>query len=112
MAMLFIALGMPLVHPSLHDHDHDHDRDPPEYQCMLGAPTETPCSHDTPGEENASECPICDFLSTIQLHYTISNPVITIERSFDRVYVASPIDWAKAAQIPPKSRAPPLSPPA
>jgi hypothetical protein len=97
-----------LVHPSLHDHDHD----PPEHQRMLGAHAEVPCAHDTPGEENASECPICDFLATIQLHYTISNPVITIERSFDRVFVASPIDWAKAAQIPAKSRAPPLSPPA
>jgi hypothetical protein len=106
MAMLFIAFGMPLVHPSLHGHDHD----PPEHQCMIGAHAEAPCAHDTPGEEKASECPICDFLATVRLHYTGSNPVITIERSFDRVYPASPIDWAKDGQIPPKSRAPPPSP--
>ena len=55
---LFIAAGMPLLHPTLHSHSENHH-------------IISDCGHahfsEFAGECDESNCPICDFLATSQL---------------------------------------------
>ena len=98
LVILFISVGMPLVHPALHNHfDHEHVSED------HGAEHLPP----KPDEDKAHECPICDFLATCQLHPAGLGPMITASEWMVRIDTINQIFLVKACPFPAKSRAPP-----
>ena len=73
LAMLYIAIGMPLVHPEFHDHsDHEHN--------ISGLSAH----HIEPTDEKLDDhcCPICEFLATSQLHQCVSAHPFEVDEPF------------------------------
>lgn len=65
LAILFIGVGMPVIHPVWHDHAgiHSHlQHDPATVASIIGATA-------------TDECPICTFLATNHLQLAGRNPV-------------------------------------
>lgn len=63
LAILYIAIGMPLIHPALHEHS-AHD---PNCTCHS-------VDHFEPADVKKEEhcCPICNFLATNLFHQSVS----------------------------------------
>jgi hypothetical protein len=62
LAILSFAVGMPLLHPALHNHIEDN---PPHSDCGVGHFSVIV------DKDQTHECPICGFLATSQLNVTV-----------------------------------------
>jgi hypothetical protein len=98
LAILFIAMEMPLVHPALHNHfDHPHiDAD----HCSKHLPPNA-------DENKAHECPICNFLATCQLHASGFSAIITANGLVLIIVTNNHIFLEEIIPFSAKSRAPP-----
>ena len=99
LAALFIAVGMPLVHPVLHSHlEHDH--------ISTGHRNE----HGFAGryEDYGPMCPVCDFLATS--HWYASGPCrfSTENEPFDKIVSLNEVFLPTACPPHSQSRAPPV----
>ena len=102
MAIAFIAVGMPLVHPALHD-DLDH-RGHDTAHCGAQVPA-------TQDEGHAHECPLCDFLATSQWLTAAGPPLIALDGPIGNNLSGYPLFIGIAPSIPLQPRAPPVSNP-
>lgn len=75
-AILFIAVGMPLIHPALHRHPHHEQVN--AGHCNEHFPA-------IPDDNEDHECPICDFQATIQLFVDGLIPTITANEHFSLI---------------------------
>ena len=100
LAVLFIAIGMPLVHPVLHQHlDHRH----------IHADGDVKHLATIQDDEKDRECSICDFLATYQLHSSGLGLIITANEWVGRVAQTHQIFLVQIGPFSAKSRAPPAS---
>ena len=96
---LFIAVGMPLLHPVLHSHSENHDiisehRD--EHISVLA------------DEDPALYCPICDFLATRQLYDSGTAVIITAIQPIGKIISINNVFLAKTRPLQTEPRAPPV----
>jgi hypothetical protein len=97
-AMLFIAVGAPLVHPAIHNHSGHEQAD--------GAP----CSDHFPaiaGADKGHACPICDFQAANQLHGGESEPIFAVDEPIDSISPTPSLSPVRAFPGKVKPRAPP-----
>ena len=99
LAILFIAVGMPLVHPLLHSHlEHHHisaGHGVDHFQAMSD-------------EDKAHECPICEFLATSQLYDTGLGLIITDNEPIGKIVSINRIFLVKTCPLQAEPRAPPV----
>ena len=99
LAILSIAVGMPLLHPVLHSHpEHHHISADHGVEHFLAIPY----------EDKAHECPICDFLATSQLYDTGLGLIITENEPVGKIVSANHIFLVKTCQFQIEPRAPPV----
>jgi len=99
LAILFIAVGMPLIHPVLHSSLEHH-------QISVGHGAGQFLS--MPDKDKAYECPICDFLATIQLYDTSSELIITEKEPIGTIFSIYQFCLVKTCLILSEPRAPPV----
>jgi hypothetical protein len=98
LAILFVAVGIPLVHPILHDHlGHHH----------IGARHDRECFQATRHQGRTSECPFCDFLATNQLQSADSGGTIAEGEPVGFIMSANHIILVKSYPLLAEPRAPP-----
>jgi hypothetical protein len=99
--ILFIAIGLPALHPLFHPHA-DCDHTSPAHaseQVRAGAHT-----------DRFHECPLCGFLATHQLHVARTHFAIAGDEKVDPLTAATRPFTIKRCALPVEARAPPLSP--
>jgi hypothetical protein len=100
LAILFIAVGMPLAHPALHNHlDHQ----------LMSVAHGVEHFRAVPDEDKAHACPLCTFLATIQLHGSGLSPIIATNELLGKIVSANHIFFAKPRPLQAEIRAPPVS---
>lgn len=99
LAILSIAVGMPLLHPVLHSH-------PEHHHISAGHGVEHFPA--IPDEDKAHECPICDFLATSQLYDTGLGLIITENEPVGKTVSINHIFLVKACPFQTEPRAPPV----
>jgi hypothetical protein len=98
LAVLFIAMGMPLLHPVLHNHfEHHHISE------NHGA--EKPS--EVPSKNKEHDCPICDFQATSQFFSISLIPVITDKNPFFITLSSNHLSLVKTCSAQTEARAPP-----
>ena len=99
LAILFIAVGMPLLHPVLHSHlEHHHLNG----GCGDG---HLPAISD---KDQAHKCPTCDFLATSQLHVTVLDRIVTHNEAVCYLLFTNQTFWGMICPSPTEPRAPPV----
>ena len=96
---LFVAVGMPLLHPVLHSHSENYDIISEHYDEPIAAFAD---------EDHELNCSICDFLATNPLHYTGIEPIITEIKPVDKIITIKNIFLAKTHPLQIEPRAPPV----
>ena len=98
LAVLFIAVGMPLLHPVLHNHiDHHYISE------NHGAEQ----SSEVPSKDKEHDCPICDFQATSQSFSISPVPVITAVNPFFIILPSIHLSLVKTCSAQTTARAPP-----
>jgi hypothetical protein len=98
LAVLFIAVGMPLLHPVLHNHfEHHH------ISANHGA--EQPS--DVPGKKQGHDCPICDFQATSPFFTIGLFPVVTAVNPFFIILPSIHLSLVQTCSAQTTTRAPP-----
>jgi hypothetical protein len=98
LVILYIAVGMPVAHPLIHEHS-EHDRSGPAYGGLH--------FHSLAGEGETHHCPICDFEATNQLHATVCNLVPDWNQPLDDFVFINVSFSLKAAPQSVDARSPP-----
>jgi hypothetical protein len=106
LAILFIGVGMPVIHPALHDHAGIHSLHSPHSPWEHEPGTDTPLlSAAVTGEY--PECPICAFLAANHLQHIDERPIfflpILISSLLHEQFQVS----GQACRLLPESRGPP-----
>ena len=96
---LFIAVGMPLLHPVLHSHSENYYIISEHYDKRISAFAD---------EDHELNCPICDFLATSQLYDTGIEPIIAEINPADKIILIKNIFLAKIHPLQIEPRAPPI----
>jgi hypothetical protein len=96
---LFIAVGMPLLHPALHSHSENYDIISEHYDEHSSAFAD---------EDHELNCPICDFLATSQLYDTGMEPIIAENNPAGKIVLIKNIFLAKTHPMQIEPRAPPI----
>jgi hypothetical protein len=99
LSSLFIAVGMPLLHPILHSHS--------ENCHIISEHCGEPISAFT-DEDHELNCPICDFLATSQLYDTGKVLTITGIEPAGNIISIKDVFLAKTFPMQIESRAPPV----
>ena len=99
LAILFIAVGMPVIHPALHDHEEKHH---------IRANHEAAHLLKKIDDNRAHVCPICDFLVTGQLYNAGSSRIIEENRQIGKVVSKNHIFYMKTCPLEAAPRAPPF----
>lgn len=99
---LYLSLGLPGIHPLLHERHHEHHK--PRHSTV--DQQAKPNLH--PAEEAHAKCPLCDYLATLQFS-TISVPSVLDREplSLPFLFVTLPEEKKKGVSIQ-KSRGPPV----
>ena len=100
LSALFIAVGMPLLHPALHSNSID-QRIISEY-----------CDQHISAfadEDHELNCPICEFLATSQLYDTGIESIIAENHLADEIILIKNIYSVKIHPLQIEPRAPPIS---
>ena len=98
LVVLFIAVGMPLLHPLLHNHfEHHHISE------NHGA--EQPS--EVPSKNKEHDCPICDFQATSQFSNISLVPVITVVNPLFIILPSIHLSLVKTCSAQTTARAPP-----
>ncbi len=98
-SVLFIAVGMPLLHPILHSHSENHYIISKHYDEHIFAFTD---------EDHELNCPICDFLATSQLYDIGMELTIAEINPADKIVSANNFFLAKPHPLQIEPRAPPV----
>ena len=96
---LFIAVGMPLLHPVLHSHSENYYIISEHYDKRISAFAD---------EDHELNCPICDFLATSQLYDTGIESIIAENHLADEIILIKNIFSAKIHPLQIEPRAPPV----
>ena len=96
---LFIAVGMPLLHPVLHSHSENHHIISEHYGEHISAIAD---------EDHGLNCLICAFLATSQLDDTGMEPNVAENKPADKIRSIKKIFLAKTHQLQIEPRAPPV----
>jgi hypothetical protein len=100
LAILFFAVGIPMIHPVLHSHfEHRH----------ISEGYNVKHSQRIQNEYSAHKCPLCDFLATSQLQNADSGPIIKTNELISRITLTNQIFLTKTCPFPTQPRAPPGS---
>jgi hypothetical protein len=99
LSVLFIVVGMPLLHPVLHSH--------PEYHYIISEHCDEHISAFA-DEDHGLNCPICDFLATSQMYDTGREPIIAENYPADKIVSVKNIFLAKPHPLQIEPRAPPV----
>jgi hypothetical protein len=97
-AMIFIAVGAPLVHPAIHSHSGH------------GQVNGAPCGEHVPAIADADQshkCPICDFQTANQMHGNGSALIIAVDEPIDSISSTPPISTVRVFPVKAEPRAPP-----
>jgi hypothetical protein len=97
-SILFIAVGMPVLHPVLHSHSENHGIIPEYCDQHISAFTD---------ENHEPNCLICDFLATSQLYDTGMEPVKAEIKPADKIISLAIAFLAKSHPLQIVPRAPP-----
>jgi hypothetical protein len=97
---LFVAVGMPLLHPALHSHSENYDIISEHYDERRSAFAVT---------DHELHCPICDFQATSQLHDTGTVPIIAENNPASKIVLIDNVFLAKTHPLQIEPRAPPIS---
>jgi hypothetical protein len=98
-SVLFIAVGMPLLHPVLHSHSEN-------YHIILEH-----CGQHISAladEDHELNCPICDFQATSQLYDAGMEPIIAEINPDDKIASIKNVILAKTHPLQIEPRAPPV----
>ena len=98
-SVLFIAVGMPLVHPVLHSHSENHGIISEHCDEHVSALVD---------EDYELNCPICEFLATRQLYDTGMAPSITEIQPIGKIISIKNVFLAKTGLSLTGPRAPPV----
>jgi hypothetical protein len=99
LVMLYISVGMPLVHPLIHAHaEHDWSVSTSGDR-FLQNPTH---------EGKAHHCPICGFKATNQLHASPYSAALAGDQSIDDFVSTESSFWLSASPQRADARAPPV----
>ena len=98
-SVLFIAVGMPLLHPVLHGHPENYNIISEYYDKRISAFAD---------EDHELNCPICDFLATSQLYNTGIESIIAENYLSDETILIKNIFSAKIHPLQIAPRAPPV----
>jgi hypothetical protein len=101
-SVLFIAVGMPLLHPVLHSHSENY------HIVSEHGDEHIPAFAKKDHELN---CSICDFLVTSQLHNTGIEPIITENNPGAKIILINNVFLAKTHPLQIEPRAPPVGNP-
>lgn len=102
LVMLYIAAGVPLIHPVLHDHlNHGQTGAAPFAEPFLTSPD----------QEKEHDCPICSFLATNQWHAASFIPAIAAGEQLGSIASKKPFFPIKTDSKISEPRAPPASTP-
>ena len=99
LSALFIAAGMPLLHPVVHNHsesDHIISEHHDEHISVFA------------DENHKPNCPICGFLATSQLYDTGKGPTITEIEPVGNIISIKDVFLAKTFPMQIEPRAPPV----
>ena len=96
---LFIAVGMPLLHPVLHSHSENHDTISEYCDEHISAFAD---------EHHELNCPICDFLATRRLYDSGMEPIITEIQPIGKIISIKNAYLANTGPSQTEPRAPPL----
>jgi len=96
---LFIAVGMPSLHPVLHSHSENHDIIPEHCDEHISTLAD---------EDRELNCPICDFLATRQLYDSGMEPIITEIQPIGKIISIKNVFLAKTGLSQTEPRAPPV----
>ncbi len=96
---LFIAVGLPLLHPILHSHSENYDVISEHYDEHISAFAD---------EDHELNCSICDFLATNPLHDTDMEPIIAEIKLADKIASIKNVFLAKTHPLQIEPRAPPV----
>jgi hypothetical protein len=96
---LFIAVGMPLLHPALHSHSGNYDIISEHYDEH---------SSTFAYEDHELNCTICDFLATSQLYDTGMEPIIAENNPAGKIVLIRNIFLAKTHPMQIEPRASPI----
>ena len=99
-SVLFIAVGMPLLHPVLHSHSKNY--------CIISEHCDQHISAFS-DEDHELNCPICGFLATSQLYDTGMAPIIAEIKPADKIISTKNFFLAKIHPLQIEPRAPPIS---
>jgi len=99
LAILFIAVGIPLVHPILHDHPG---------QNHIGVHHDGKRFWTASNQGKTHGCPLCDFLATIQLHSADTGGTIAEGEPVGFIVFANHIILIKSYPPRAEPRAPPV----
>lgn len=99
LSALFIAVGMPLLHPVLHSHSENNHIVSEHYDEHISAFED---------EEHGKNCRICDFLATSQLKDTGMEPIVAENNPADKIISIKNIFLAKTHPLQIEPRAPPV----
>ena len=98
-SVLFIAVGMPVLHPILHSHSENCGIVPEHCDRHISAFAD---------EDHEPNCLICDFLVTSQLYDTGMEPINTENKPADKVILIKNVFLAKTHPLQIVPRAPPV----
>ncbi|MGD9057734.1 MAG: hypothetical protein PVJ41_10275 [Desulfobacterales bacterium] len=96
---LFIAVGMPLLHPALHSHSENYDIISEHYDEH---------SSTFADEDHELNCTICDFLATSQLYDAGMEPIIAENKPTDKIASIKNTFLARTHPMQIEPRAPPI----
>ena len=99
-SVLFIAVGMPLLHPVLHSHSENYHIISEHHDKRISAFAD---------EDHKLNCPICDFLATSQLYDTGIESIIAENHLADEIILIKNIYSVKIHPLQIEPRAPPIS---
>jgi hypothetical protein len=99
-SILFLAVGMPVLHPILHSHSENSYINSEHCDQHISAFAD---------EDHELNCPICDFLATSQLNDTGMEPIIAENNLADKIVLIKNIFLAKTRPLQIEPRAPPIS---
>jgi len=105
MAALFIAVGMPLLHPALHSHSAYHHSGAGHFNKH-----ENQHEHDAVrlDEDHAQNCHVCDFLATSTWYDADPCLVLTQKEAVGKIVSLNIVFWATTCSLQIEPRAPPV----
>jgi hypothetical protein len=98
-SVLFIAVGMPLLHPILHSDSKNYDIISEHCDQHISVFAD---------EDHELNCPICDFLAASQLYDSGMEPIIVEIKPADKIISIKNFISAKPHPLRIKPRAPPV----